>query len=247
MAQGVSGGNVFDEMGQYWVEIADKDQTERQIGFLRRQLRPDGCFLDLACGSGRHTIALTKAGYVMVGLDVSLRLLKTAKQRGASLLVRGDMRFLPFKTAAFSAAISMDTSFGYLPSEEADAQSIAEVKRVLKRDGVFILDVFNRENLTAKYSGKPSVPKTREYPGFKLQQTRTVSNDGDQLCDTWTIRGKDGAVRIFGHSVRLYQRRQLEGLLSEAGFSVELVLGDYEGQQFSAQTPRLIILASAKT
>jgi hypothetical protein len=53
----------------------------------------------------------------MVGLDVSLRLLKIAKQRGAAVLVRGDMRFLPFKAGAFCVAIIMDTSFGYLPSE----------------------------------------------------------------------------------------------------------------------------------
>ena len=178
MAQSESAGNVFDEMGQYWVEIADKDQTQRQIEFLKSQLKPDGVVLDVACGSGRHLIALSEAGYSTVGLDISARLLKIAKQRGATQLVRGDMRFLPFKTESFAAAISMDTSFGYLPTEQEDAKCLTEVRRVLCLGGIFVLDVFNRENLVEKYAEKASRPKLYDYPSFTLQQQRAVSDDG---------------------------------------------------------------------
>ena len=110
-------------------KLLTKNQTQRQIDFLKGQLKPDGCVLDVACGTGRHLIALAEAGYCMVGLDVSARLLKIAKQRGATNLVRGDMRFLPFKAEAFASAISMDTSFGYLPTEQEDAESLAEVRQ----------------------------------------------------------------------------------------------------------------------
>ena len=68
-------------MGVYWAEIADKNQTERQIQFLKSHLKPAGYVLDLACGSGRHSIASKPEGYMMVGLDVSRSLLKIAKQR----------------------------------------------------------------------------------------------------------------------------------------------------------------------
>ena len=30
--------NVFDEMGVYWAEIADKNQTEKQMQFLKNHL-----------------------------------------------------------------------------------------------------------------------------------------------------------------------------------------------------------------
>ena len=68
--------NVFDEMGVYWAEIADKSQTERQIQFLKKHLKLDGYVLDVACGTGRHSIPLSQQGYGMVGLDVSANLLK---------------------------------------------------------------------------------------------------------------------------------------------------------------------------
>lgn len=108
--------NVFDEMGVYWAEIADKSQTEKQLQFLKNNLKSNGYVLDLACGTGRHLIPLSQQGFNMVGLDASANLLKIAKQRHKHVqLVKGDMRFLPFKPQAFAAAISMDTSSGIFP------------------------------------------------------------------------------------------------------------------------------------
>jgi ubiquinone/menaquinone biosynthesis C-methylase UbiE len=235
-------------MGTYWAEIADQNQTARQIQFLKTQLKPGGCVLDLACGTGRHTILLNAAGFGMVGLDVSLNLLKIAKQRDPAIrLVRGDIRFLPFKAAAFCVVISMDTSFGYLSSEEADLQGLVEARRVLRRRGELIVDVFNQSNLMAKYLGKTSLPKLSEYPGFFLQQKRMVSGDGGRLYDFWEVRDKGGgAVRVFEHSVRLYGRARLERMLEAAGFIVNGVCGGYEGQEYSPESSRLIMLASAK-
>lgn len=245
MAQGGSSGNVFDEMGQFWTEIADKNQTQRQIAFLGRHLPHDGVVLDVACGTGRHMIPLTDAGFSLVGLDVSARLLQTALKRGANSLVRGDMRFLPFKDYAFGAAVSMDTSFGYLPSEQDDKQSLEKIKRALAQGGEFIIDVFNREYLTKKYAISASQPKWREYSSFELLQQRTVIDGGERLCDLWTIRGKGGQVKIFEHTVRLYKPQHLAELLKKAGFTVKATYSDYEEKPYSSATPRLIILANA--
>ena len=264
--------NVFDEMGNYWAEIADKNQTQQQIQFLKTSLKPDGYVLDLACGSGRHSIQLSEMGFGMVGLDVSARLLRIAKQRWSGVeLVRGYMRFLPFKPQAFSAAISMDTSFGYLPNEKDDAVSLAEVRRTLGRDGVLVVDVFNREELTMKYgSGKRfrvrflllpfflKFPnrlsrwllfhffKWKEYPSFFLLQKRMVSQGGERLCDLWVVCSKaSGRLVVFEHVARLYGLGVLEGLLEKAGFKVNRVYGGYDGESFSAGSSRLILLASA--
>jgi ubiquinone/menaquinone biosynthesis C-methylase UbiE len=235
-------------MGTYWAEIAEQNQTEEQLQFLKTQIKPDGCILDLACGSGRHSIPLSQQGFNMVCLDVSTKLLKIAKQRSSSIqLVRGDMRFLPFKTGAFTAAISMDTSLGYLPSESDDARSLSEIRRVIKQEGAMVMDVFNRKNLTAKYLGKNRTFNPREYPSFFLLQTRMVSCNGDWLCDLWTVTDKTGGqVRIFEHTVRLYDATKLQGLLKKEGFEVKEVYGNYEGEKFSPDSPRLILAAYAK-
>jgi len=240
--------NVFDDMGAYWVEIAEKNQTEPQIQFLKNHLKPSGYMLDLACGSGRHAIALNANGYCLVGLDASRSLLKIAKKRAHDIMVvLGDVRFLPLKTGAIVAAVSLDTSFGYLPSKVDDKVSLTEVRRVLFQEGLFIIDVFNREYLTLRYKGQNKSSKEKEYPSFFLQQIRTVSDNGDWLCDSWTIRNKsDGQVRFFEHKVRLYGRNELLGLLEVAGFRVNRVFGDYDEEDFGVESHRLIFKAVPK-
>jgi ubiquinone/menaquinone biosynthesis C-methylase UbiE len=150
---------VFGEMGVYWAEIADKNSTTKQVTFLKSVLKKEGLILDLCCGTARHSILLSREGYYMVGLDVSARLLAIARKKAAEAqvnlpLVRCDMRCLPFKPKVFSAVISMDTSFGYLQSDHEDTQSLAETKRVLAADGLFLIDVFNRERLIRSYRKK---------------------------------------------------------------------------------------------
>jgi ubiquinone/menaquinone biosynthesis C-methylase UbiE len=239
--------NVFDEMGAAWAEIADEHQTQQQIQFLKSYLKTDGYILDLACGTGRHSIPLSKQGYHMVGLDVSERLLTIAKQRSLSpQLIKADIRHLPFIANSFASAISMDTSLGYLASEKEDEDSIAQARRVLVRFGTLIVDVFNRTSLVEKYSGKKPSARTFDYPSFTLQQKRTVSDNGNWLCDSWSIAKKaDGQVRVFEHRVRLYTQSRLQRLLQNTGFKVTQTYGDYEGQPFSDSSSRLIVIAEA--
>lgn len=258
--------NVFDKMGELWEEIADKNQTELQLAFLKNQLKLDGYILDIACGNGRHLRSLTSAGYYIIGLDTSFRLLRIAKHRNENVeLVRGDMRFLPFKEANFEAVISMDTSFGYLPSKKDDLQSLNEINRVIRKTGFFILDVFNYEQLTSKYRHRGFLKrlkwvwlpvllrlrlkwflfkffKWREYPSFLLLQRRSISRDSGKLRDLWVIYAKPTSrLMTFVHEVRLYEYRPLVDMLTKAGFMVNCVFGGYKGEMFSDDSNRLII------
>jgi SAM-dependent methyltransferase len=238
--------NVFDKMGKYWAEIADKNQTERQIKFIRSQLKPKGLVLDLACGTGRHTIALTKLGFEMVGLDISAKLLRLAKQKNSPIhLVRADIRFLPFKKGVFFGSISMDTSLGYLPTEDDDRKAFMELRKVVKHDAVVVLDLFNRDQIIRKYQlGKSS---RFEYPDFFLDQKRTVSTDGEWLCDSWVVHDKEnGETSFYSHTVRLYKFSHLESILEQVGFEIKQAVGDYEGQKFNTKANRLIIIARAR-
>jgi SAM-dependent methyltransferase len=237
--------NVFDEMGIFWAEIADQRQTERQVEFLRNILQSKGLVLDLACGTGRHLIALGKEGYGVVGLDISLKLLRIAKSRWPEAqVVQGDMQFLPFKPQAFAAAVSMDQSLGYLPSEQDDIKSLSEVHGALGKDGVLIVDLFNRERFI-KQSKASSQPKWREYPSFFLQQTRTVEANDERLHDSWVVRDKTDQQQFFKHVARLYKKESLQGMLEKAGFKMQAVYGDYEGQSFSADSSRLILVSGS--
>jgi SAM-dependent methyltransferase len=256
-------------MGTYWAEIADKNQAESQILFLKNHLTSDGIVLDVACGTGRHLIPLTAMGFEMVGLDLSVKLLRITKQRyPQAQILRGDLRFLPFKSGAFKAAISMDTSLGYLTSEKQDLESLIELRKVLGHGNVLVLDVFNREHLMRKYSQRSffkrlkwrvlplllklhnrwvlfRIFKWREYSSFFLLQNRTVSRSGDLLCDLWLVWAKvTKNFLIFEHRVRLYRKIKLETFFNSLGFTVKAVYGGYDEQEFNIDNPRLIMVTT---
>mgnify|MGYP003759783945 CR=1 FL=1 len=260
--------NVFDDMGIFWAEIADKNHTEHQIQFLKNNLNKKGLILDLACGTGRHLIPLLAEGYRLIGVDSSLKLLRIAKQRCPRIdVIRVDLRSLPFKKEVFEAIISMDTSVGYLPTETDDRKSMIELNRTLVKGGTFFVDVFNIKQLKHKYGKKGQIDrlnwfgiqvllkicgkrvfrflKLKEYPSFYLLQRRLINSDSKKLEDLWFIYTKNSEkVKKFNHKVRLYESEELEGMLSKSEFKVKCILGGYEHQEFSTESTRLILITT---
>lgn len=260
--------NVFDDMGIFWAEIADKNHTEHQIQFLKNNLNKKGLILDLACGTGRHLIPLSADGYKLLGVDSSSKLLRIAKQRCPRIdVIRVDLRSLPFKKEVFEAIISMDTSVGYLPTETDDRKSMIELNRTLVKGGTFFVDVFNIKQLKHKYGKKGQIDrlnwfgiqvllkicgkrvfrflKLKEYPSFYLLQRRLINSDSKKLEDLWFIYTKNSEkAKKFNHKVRLYEREELEGMLSKSEFKVKCILGGYEHQEFSTESTRLILITT---
>ena len=65
-----------------------------------------GPYLDLACGSGNYTIALARKGYALTGLDVSSRMLASARDKSKEAdWVLGRVEQQPFADHAFQGAV----------------------------------------------------------------------------------------------------------------------------------------------
>ncbi len=127
-------------------------------------------------------------------------------------------------------------------------KAFVELRETLKQNGTLIVDVFNREQLMQKYAAKHSVnSKPREYPSFLSFAKTNRRQKRRKARDLWIVCDKaDGKIRVFRHVARLYTLKALQGLLEKAGFAVKQVYGDYEGQQFSPDSNRLILVATAK-
>src|SRR5215472_2918927 len=99
-------------------------RTAAEVAFLVQTLAlpPGAALLDLACGQGRHAIALAQRGYRVTGLDLSASHLALARQAAAAegvavTWVEADMRALP--PGPFDAVINLFSAFGYLESDAA--------------------------------------------------------------------------------------------------------------------------------
>jgi SAM-dependent methyltransferase len=205
--------------------------------------RPEGRSLDLACGEGRHLRELRQAGVEAVGLDLSLPLLRLARrsQTPPPLLVRADMRNLPFRDAAFSAVTSFFTSFGYFSAADDDTATAREIRRVLVPGGRFLLDYLNAAQVRAAL-----VPEeTLDLEDGTAHVTRSIV--GDAVVKRIRISvGPGGRISEHVERVRLYAPDELESLMASAGLIATDRFGDYDGAPFTSSSTRLVLMGSAK-
>jgi SAM-dependent methyltransferase len=203
------------------------------------------------------SLPLAKAGVELVGIDRSAAMLDRlrsrvgleglGKARGTLALARGDIRALPFAPRAFAMVIA---PYGILQSLLRDrdlASTLDSVARVLRRGGVFGIDLV------------PDVPHWREYRnrvqlrgrasgGAHLTLIESVRQDPRRHLTTFEQRyverrGDRVAEHRFELTFRTLSVRQMTNRLERAGFSMEAVLGDYRGRPWDERADVWIMMA----
>lgn len=74
---------------------------------LKRELEDSRRTLDVGTGTGRFSGPLQSAGINVVGIDLSIKMLEKAREKGTTNIAVGDVRTLPFRDSSFDDAISI--------------------------------------------------------------------------------------------------------------------------------------------
>ena len=155
--------SFYDELADdYHLMFRDWDVSmEYQASVLSAVIeagtkRSAGRVLDCSCGIGTQAIGLGRLGGAsMIGTDLSPRAAgraaREAAARGVSLpTAAADMRALPFGDAAFDVVLSADNSVTHLLTPDAVTAGLAEMRRVLRPDGLLVVTVRDYDELRAK-------------------------------------------------------------------------------------------------
>lgn len=223
----------------------DAAEAAAQIAFLAElwRHRPPRRLLDLACGAGRHSLAVRAAGVEAIGVDLSLALLAAGRQRaeGTGLRLpaaRGDMRCLPFAAESFDWVLNVFTSFGYFASERENFRVLEEFVRVLTPEGGFLIDFMNRERALATLVGE----EVRVEGDLEVRIQRWFDRTTERINKRIALTRAGAPPRHFLESVRAYRREEVEIGLQWAGLQVTGVYGDFAGSLWTADSDRLILV-----
>jgi ubiquinone/menaquinone biosynthesis C-methylase UbiE len=231
--------------GPDYLRIYRLADTPDQLAFLERvvTLPPGGRLLDVCCGHGRHATVLAGRGLHVTGFDLSAPFLRVAQERARELgvpleLVRADVRFFPFRPAAFDMAISMFTSFGYFDDDPDNARVLHEVARVLQPGARYVLDLANPDFVRRQ-------PPTSgwEHEGTQVVTTYTYHEQTRRANTHRTATFPDGRQEVYASSVRMYEQEEIEGLLTAAGLRVQTIYGSYDGEPLHPSRKRMILIA----
>ncbi|MEK7524139.1 MAG: class I SAM-dependent methyltransferase [Patescibacteria group bacterium] len=138
--------NAYNSIAQEFSDKRYRAWPEFEI-FLKKLKKHFGSqpihLLDIGCGNGRVANFLKDEPVHYMGLDNSRALLKIAKQKSPQAKFKlGDILKLPFPAQKFDVVWSIAV-LHHLPTEKLQLQSLQEVRRVLKKDGMFMLTVWD--------------------------------------------------------------------------------------------------------
>ena len=230
--------------------------ARRDVKFWQRlAAAQEGPVLELGCGTGRITVPVARAGAQVVGIDRSAEMLargrtrlRRARLQDRTLLVRGDIRSLPFRSRPGFRLVM--APYGILQSltRERDLQeTLASVHRVLPRRGLFGIDLVPDLPRWSEYQGRKSFAGTLG-PNTHLTLVESVRQDRRRrltIFDHEYIerRGRERRVHKFSLTFRTLSVPQMSARLEAAGFTVDAVLGDYLGGPWDSRADVWIILA----
>jgi len=217
----------------------DSSEAEKFLDTLLKRLRlqPGAKVLDLACGRGRHAVALRARGFDVTGVDLSPNSIAHA-QRFADDLLRfrvHDMRQPLGEPNRFDCVLNLFTSFGYFASHAANLLVLQVVADALRPGGTLVLDYFNTSWL--EHTLVPEESKTIEGTTFRL--TRRLHQGSFEKRIEFIDDG--GKPQRFTERVMALQPEHFERAFAGAGLQVQAAFGDYELNSYDPRaSPRLI-------
>lgn len=211
-----------------WDELIDWDARAKSEGqFFIDQLRARGkrSVLDVATGTGFHSVQLIKAGFEVASADGNADMLVKAfengKDQGAILrTVHADWRSLTKDVhGKYDAIICLGNSFTHLFEEMDRRKALAEFYSALKHDGLLILDQRNYDRiLDHGFSSK----HVYYYCGDNVRAEPEHMDDGLARFKYSFPDGSEYHLNMFPLR-KDYTRR----LLTEAGFTKVRTYGDF--------------------
>ena len=221
------------------------EHTEREADFIvaALELKPGARVLDLACGHGRHSIALAKRGYDVTGLDISAYHIELAQQAASDAGVRAtficdDMRNLPLEPP-FDAIFNYFTAFGYLESDDEDAAVVERVARALKPGGRFLIET-NNTLRTLRHWERSSV--TRLDDGSLLLEEREFDVLAGRIDGTLTHVSPTGERKTGEIHPRAYTPVELARMFERAGLHVVASYGDTDRSPLTMDSRRMALV-----
>lgn len=144
---------------------------------------------DLGCGNGRFYKFISKHREIKyLGIDNNEKLLEKArkdfKKDEKEEFVKGDLISLPLDNEMVDIAVSI-ASLHHIPSTDFRNKSIQEIHRILKKEGILILTVWNL--FQPKYKKYIWKSRLRYILSFGKYDTR----------DTFIPWGKSGVKRYY--------------------------------------------------
>ena len=222
-------------------EHRDEEEATRLVDNLlsRFQWKAPACLLDLACGQGRHSLAFSRYGLDVTGVDLSANSILKARDLEAANLhfFVHDMRKV-FRVNYFDVICNLFTSFGYFQQEREHRQVVQAMYAGLKPGGCLVMDFLNAAPALRYVEANPADEVEKDGVRFLIRR----SIEDQRILKR--IQVHDGSqVFHFEESLHYFSWQAFVRMFEAAGLKVVESYGDYDLHAYNEnESARMLVL-----
>ncbi|MCD4780012.1 MAG: class I SAM-dependent methyltransferase [Candidatus Omnitrophica bacterium] len=142
--------SLFENYAQKYDKEIFVQGTLGECDFIEQEIAHEKSLkiIDIGCGTGRHSIELSKRGYDITGVDLSTSQLKSAKEKAKKLnlnidFLKHDARNLPFESEFDLAIMLCEGGFSLMETDEMNFDILKNATKALKEKGKLIFTTLN--------------------------------------------------------------------------------------------------------
>ena len=220
---------AFERYAKYYDLLYNDKDYEAECDLVQDLLQKNSrgkvaTILDAACGTGGHAVPLARRGYEITAFDVSPVMLQQARAKTTRVAFHQmDLRTFDIGKE-FDACLCMFAALNYLTRNSEILAALLNVRKHLKRDGLFVFDFWNGLAVLR------ILPETRvkTVMGDGVKVTRFVQPELDafnHVCKShyhlMVTKGDSLLEEVQEtHEVRYFFPQEIAHYLEDAGFEV---------------------------
>jgi 2-polyprenyl-3-methyl-5-hydroxy-6-metoxy-1,4-benzoquinol methylase len=248
---------TFDELALAYDNSIDwESRLGRELPFLQSFMKQSKKHrvLDMACGSGRHAVALASLGFHVVGFDTSNGMISAGKNHAKMTGVEvefhiADMQSFSSKVdGSFDTVLCLGNSLALLPSFEVLQKVIEDVHTVLNPSGSFIFQVLNFEEIIRSkfrfFPIKGGETSAGEDVVFSRFYEHNDESSSSLVATSFVKKGQEWETTISTQQVLHTNSNVLSNALAKAGFENLELFSDYHKNEFVTRSSRNIVISA---
>jgi SAM-dependent methyltransferase len=258
--------NLYLNDAQFY-DLDNRDVTKVDIPFyLKYAEQIKGSILELACGTGRITIPLAKAGHEIWAAELSETMIRQFKAKlkelpqetaGKVHLLQADMSNFSLGQK-FPLIILPCRSFQLLLEGPLEKACLKNIHRHLAEKGTFIIDVGNfigNKDKEKEWQSEKEIfdwENTDPRTGFKIRRMHINKeiDTGKQIIyprKIYYITKHDGSIETVCKRSpwKYFYEEQIKELLTAADFKIIAEMGTYDGKPFAEGSDFIFVCQKA--
>ena len=250
----------FDDISLAYDNTIDWDsRLKREMPFILSLLEnvENPRVLDIACGSGRHSVALASHGAEVVGVDYSRSMIQAAEKHAADANVApefivGEMESVK-KTVEgpFDLVICLGNSLALTNDINSVKQVVKDIFSLLGDGGSFVAQVLNFEEI--HWTGFRTFPSKvgllsngEEITFSRLFEHTDYPFSSTLVMSAFRKEGESWISEVSTQKVLNLKHDQMKTILEETGFSSSEIFSNYERGEIDKKYDRSMVILCQK-